>query len=172
MKTQMSRISKLCMSAAGLLVIVALTLWHFYAREMSRNTEILAPLKTASADCFDQAGAYQGIDASVLRAMTDPTAASDSAKRNRNGTLNVGRMGINSVNFHELAEQGVKPGQLLDACKNEYVGAWYLKKKIAKYGNTWTAVGAYYSETPAIRDQRASKIYEIWRQNDVRKKSV
>jgi hypothetical protein len=32
-----------------------------------------------------------------------------------------------------------------------------------KYGNTWQAVGAYHSETPALRDKYAQQIVAILR---------
>ena len=38
--------------------------------------------------------------------------------------------------------------QQMDGCVSVYVAAWHLKSKMVKYGNTWTAVGAYHSESP------------------------
>ena len=58
---------------------------------------------------------------------------------------------------------GVAPPELLDQCKNVFVGAWHYKKMIRKYGNTWEAVGAYHSETPALRDAYARDIQQILR---------
>jgi len=50
---------------------------------------------------------------------------------------------------------------LLDRCINIYVAAWRLKTKMAKYGNTWEAIGAYHSETPQYRDRYARDIQQI-----------
>jgi hypothetical protein len=36
--------------------------------------------------------------------------------------------------------------------------AWLYAKKVRKHGNTWTAVGAYHSETPHLRDAYAKRI--------------
>jgi len=71
-------------------------------------------------------------------------------------------MQINSVHLQELSRYGVGPADLQDQCKNIFVGAWQYRKKILKYGNSWTAVGAYHSETPAYRDRYAVDVHNIW----------
>ena len=48
-------------------------------------------------------------------------------------------------------------------CANVYIAAWHLRQQMNKYGNTWQAVGAYHSETPALRDQYAQQIVGILR---------
>ncbi|ENZ77919.1 MULTISPECIES: lytic transglycosylase domain-containing protein [Ralstonia] len=117
----------------------------------------------AKADCFDDAGAYQTVNPYVLRAIAwheskgDPTAV----HRNANGSIDVGELQINSVHFRELATWGITPSALLDRCINIYVAAWRLKTKMAKYGNTWEAIGAYHSETPQYRDRYARDIQQI-----------
>jgi soluble lytic murein transglycosylase-like protein len=114
-------------------------------------------------DCFNQAGVYQGVNPSVLRAIAwfeskgDPTAI----KRNANGSVDVGQLQINSIHFGDLARQGVPHGALTDPCVNIYVAAWLLKQKMVKYGNTWRAIGAYHSESPKFRDAYARSIQQI-----------
>lgn len=101
-------------------------------------------------DCFEQAGVYQGVNPSVLRAIAwfeskgDPKAVN----RNANGSIDVGQLQINSIHFGELARHGVPHGALTDLCVNIYVAAWLLKQKMVKHGNTWWAIGAYHSESP------------------------
>lgn len=117
----------------------------------------------ARADCFDDAAAYQSVNPYVLRAIAwheskgDPTAV----HRNSNGSVDVGELQINSVHFPELATWGITPSALMDRCINIYVAAWRLKTKMAKYGNTWEAIGAYHSETPQHRDKYARAIQQI-----------
>ena len=117
----------------------------------------------ARADCIDEAARYQHVDAVVLRAIAyheshmQPTTLS----RNLNGSVDVGVMGINSVHFAELAGYGIAPGHLRDGCINAYVGAYYLRRKIDKYGNTWRAVAAYHSETPALGAAYAEAIRSV-----------
>lgn len=117
----------------------------------------------AGEDCFAQAGAYQGVNPLVLRAIAwyeskgDPNAV----HRNADGSIDVGQAQINSVHFSELRRYGVPPGALKDACVNTYVAAWMLKQKMIRYGNTWHAIGAYHSETPSLRDQYARSIHRV-----------
>lgn len=118
--------------------------------------------------CFDLAAIYQGVDENVLRAIAAKENRNCDAtiSKNKNGSVDIGCMQINSVHFKELSAYGVSPYHLAeqDQCKNIYVGAWHYKLMIKKYGNTWTAVGAYHSETPKLRDQYAEDVYRIWKQ--------
>ena len=72
--------------------------------------------------------------------------------RNSNNSVDYGAAGINSIHLPELAKKGISAKSLMNGCVSTYVGAWNYSKKIAKYGNSWTAVGAYHSETPVYRD--------------------
>lgn len=132
-------------------------------------------VRTLLADaCFDQAGQYQGVHPDVLRAIALTNSATTPAMitKNKNGTVNVGAMGINQVNFPKLQKYGVGPKDLQDQCKNIYVGAWYLRQKMDQHGNSWQAIGAYRSETPVIRDQYASQVYAaLVRLNSAKQKS-
>ena len=117
----------------------------------------------ADDDCFARAGAYQGVNPMILRAIAwyeskgDPSAV----HRNADGSIDVGQAQINSVHFAELRRYGVPPGALQDACVNTYVAAWMLKQKMIRYGNTWHAIGAYHSETPSLRDRYARSIHAV-----------
>ncbi|MHA6893566.1 lytic transglycosylase domain-containing protein [Ralstonia pseudosolanacearum] len=117
----------------------------------------------AAGDCFEQAGAYQGVNPTVLRAIAwfeskgDPRAV----HRNADGSVDIGQAQINSIHFGTLARYGVPQHALTDACVNIYVAAWLLKQKMVKHGNTWRAIGAYHSETPAQRDAYARSIQRV-----------
>jgi soluble lytic murein transglycosylase-like protein len=115
------------------------------------------------ADCYDDAARYQNVNPWVVRAIV----AKESGFRpgivttNKNGSRDYGEGGINSVHLPELAKYGWTAQHLLDTCSNLQVVAWRLAKKIARHGNTWTAVGAYHSETPNLRDRYAADIRRI-----------
>jgi soluble lytic murein transglycosylase-like protein len=117
----------------------------------------------ADEDCFARAGAYQGVNPLVLRAIAwyESKGDPDAVHRNADGSIDVGQAQINSVHFAELHRYGVPPGALKDACVNTYVAAWILKQKMIRYGNTWRAIGAYHSETPPLRDQYARSIQRV-----------
>jgi len=115
------------------------------------------------ADCIDNAAAYHHVHPYVLRAIAYQESGMRPAivGQNRNGTIDIGLMGINSVHLRELGTYGIPPGRLGEACTNAYVGAWFLRRKIDKYGNTWQAVAAYHSETPEIGAGYAQRIQRI-----------
>ncbi|AET88980.1 MULTISPECIES: lytic transglycosylase domain-containing protein [Caballeronia] len=114
-------------------------------------------------DCFEQAGAYQGVNPLVLRAVAWRESKGDAAavNRNANGSIDVGQLQINSIHFSDLARHGIPHRALTDPCVNVFVAAWLLKQKMVKYGNTWQAIGAYHSESPKHRDAYARSIQQI-----------
>ena len=136
-------------------------------RRMFAACAVFAATCAASAahadDCFEQAGAYQGVNPLVLRAVAWLESKGDAAavNRNANGSVDVGQLQINSIHFPDLARQGIPHRALTDPCVNVFVAAWLLKQKMVKYGNTWRAIGAYHSESPRHRDAYARSIQQI-----------
>ncbi|MEX3955908.1 lytic transglycosylase domain-containing protein [Trinickia sp. EG282A] len=124
---------------------------------------VCVPAYADNIDCFAQAGAYQGVNPMILRAIAwfeskgDPNAV----HRNADGSIDVGQAQINSVHFNELRRNGIPPGALKDGCINTYVAAWMIKQKMVRYGNTWRAIGAFHSETPKLRDEYARSIHAV-----------
>ena len=120
----------------------------------------------AYADCFDDAAAWQGVHAGVLRAISiqENRRCDGTISKNRNGSIDIGCMQINSVHLSELRNYAITKETLLDPCTNIFVGARHYKKMVVKYGNTWRAVGAYHSETPEHRDAYAKAVEAIFRQ--------
>jgi soluble lytic murein transglycosylase-like protein len=119
----------------------------------------------ALANCFDDAASYQHVNPLVLRAIAWQESHNQPAARHRNanGSTDYGVMQINSIHLSELSRYGIDRDALLSPCKNIYIAAWHLRQQMLRYGNTWTAVGAYHSETPALRDQYAHQIAAILR---------
>lgn len=117
----------------------------------------------SAADCFEKAGAYQGVNPMMLRAIVwyESKGDANAINRNSNGSVDVGQAQINSIHFPTLAKHGIPARALTDECVNVFVAAWLLKQKMVKHGNTWRAVGAYHSETPAKRDAYARGIQKV-----------
>ena len=117
----------------------------------------------AHADCFDAAAAWQHLNPLVLRAIAwqESHNNADATHANANGSVDYGVMQINSIHLPVLAQYGISQGTLMEPCKNVYIAAWHLRRQMNKYGNTWQAVGAYHSETPALRDKYAKQIAAI-----------
>ncbi|CAB3780901.1 hypothetical protein LMG28688_01137 [Paraburkholderia caffeinitolerans] len=119
----------------------------------------------ARADCFDEAARYQKVNPLILRAIAwqESHNTPDALHRNTNGSVDYGVMQINSIHLPTLAQYGISSSTLMQPCKNVYIAAWHLRQKMNRYGNTWAAVGAYHSETPALRDRYAQQIAAILR---------
>ena len=106
---------------------------------------------SSQADCIHQAAAYHGVNAEILRAIGwhESRLKPEAIGRNRNGSIDIGAFQINSIHLTDLARYGIDSQSLTNGCVSAYVGAWHYKKQINQYGNTWFAVGAYHSRTPA-----------------------
>lgn len=113
-----------------------------------------------AADCIDSAATHHGVNSAVLRAIGwhESKLKSWAIGKNSNGTIDVGAFQINSIHFSRLASYGVTKEALFDGCVSAYVGAWHYKHQIAIFGNTWAAVGAYHSVTPARQAWYANQI--------------
>ena len=105
-------------------------------------------------DCVDDAAAYHRVNPVILRAIIalESGGNPNTVRKNKNGSLDYGLTGINSVHLSKLSQYGIQDRDLMNPCINVYVSGWLYSKKIAKYGDTWQAVGAYHSETPTHRD--------------------
>jgi lysozyme-related protein Hpa2 len=115
----------------------------------------------AHADCFDEAAAYQHVNPTILRgirivenAQGNPSAIG----RNKNGSVDMGMMQINSIHLPELKKYRIHRRDLMNSCKNIYVAAWLLRRQMDRHGNNWVAVGGYHSNTPKERAKYAAKV--------------
>ncbi|MET3449385.1 lytic transglycosylase domain-containing protein [Ralstonia sp. 1138] len=136
--------------------------WRRLAAALLLATSSVAA-HAASSDCFEQAGTYQGVNPTVLRAIVWFESKGDpgAIHRNADGSVDIGQAQINSIHFGTLARYGVPRHALTDACVNVFVAAWLLKQKMVRHGNTWRAIGAYHSETPVHRDAYARSIQRV-----------
>ncbi|MCT7311989.1 lytic transglycosylase domain-containing protein [Ralstonia sp. CHL-2022] len=104
----------------------------------------------ALADCIDDAAAYHGVNAQVLRAIgyQESHLNPQAHNRNRNGSEDLGMFQINTIHLPELSRYGIGRQMLYDPCVSAYVAAWHLARKVQLHGNSWHAIGAYHSESP------------------------
>jgi hypothetical protein len=100
--------------------------------------------------CIAGASQFHHVNPQVLTAILRVEGMGDTqVVRNTNGTVDVGRGGINSVHFAELSRWGVAPDALMNGCINTYVAAWLVRRNLQRYGNTWSGYAAYHSKTPS-----------------------
>lgn len=135
----------------------------FGASILASRLTLAAPSDALHLECVPEAAAYHGVNELVVQAIIwhESRNRSSLVIRNSNGSVDVGLGGINSIHYRELGRYNVAPDQLLDGCVNVYVTAWLLSKKVARYGQTWEAVGAYHSETPALKLAYAQRIRRV-----------
>ncbi len=115
---------------------------------------------SSHAFCFQEAGKRYAVSPHLLWAIAKAESSLDpgAINHNRNGTVDIGLMQINSLWADQL---GKTWGYLDDPCTNVMAGAWILSQCVRDYGYTWQAVGCYHSRTPTRRDAYAARIAAI-----------
>ena len=117
----------------------------------------------ARADCIDDAAARHAVNALVLRAIgwQESRLQPAAVGRNANGSIDVGAFQINSVHLSELGRYGIDRAALADGCVSADVAAWHYRRQIDQHGDSWLAIGAYHSQTPARAAWYANRIAAI-----------
>lgn len=117
----------------------------------------------AEVNCsWESAAARYGVNPYVLYAIAQQESSLNpqAINNNVNGSTDFGLTQINSVWLPHLKKFGINAKNLMDPCTNLHVGAYILALSVRQYGNTWNAIGAYHSSTPARRDRYAQSIYQ------------
>ena len=86
--------------------------------------------------------------------------------RNADGSVDLGAFQINSIHLSDLGRFGIDRAALADGCVSADVAAWHYRRQVDLHGNSWQAVGAYHSRTPARAAWYANRIATIlmrWR---------
>lgn len=111
--------------------------------------------------CIVQAAAHYGAHPDIIRAvLRAENGRPGQIRRNKDKSIDMGPMQVNSVHLPELAKYGITQVMLTnDECLNIYIGTYYLQKNIIKTPNYWTAVGKYHSATP---DKNIRYQYRVW----------
>jgi soluble lytic murein transglycosylase-like protein len=117
----------------------------------------------AHADCIDEAAARHQVDARVLRAIgwQESRLQPVAVGHNANGSIDVGAFQINSIHLSELGRYGIDRMALADGCVSAEVAAWHYRRQVDQHGDSWQAVGAYHSRTPARAAWYANQIAAI-----------
>jgi soluble lytic murein transglycosylase-like protein len=117
---------------------------------------LFAPLP-AGAFCFEDAAKTYDINPQLLKiiAMTESNFRTDAVNKNRDGTLDIGLMQINSSWIEKL---DLNAARLIEnPCYNALTGARILRDCIDRHGYTWEAVGCYNASA------REKRIRYSWR---------
>lgn len=120
------------------------------------------PLASHSA-CFEEAATHYRVPVELLRAISRVESGGNpvAVNRNRDGSVDVGHMQINSRWFANLAHLGISSDKLWEPCTNTYVGAWILAQNIQRMGYGWSAIGAYNAASESRRMRYAQKVAQM-----------
>jgi soluble lytic murein transglycosylase-like protein len=134
------------------------------------------PPSPAVAQCVAAASAQYGVPDLLLYAiMRQEGGRPGTVSRNKNRTVDMGRMQINSSWLPTLAPLGYTAEYLTwNDCGNIMVAAWILKSNYQKFGNQWNAwpqaIMAYNVGQPksfrtrGIGWKYARSVLAIWQQ--------
>lgn len=117
----------------------------------------------ALAQCFIDAGQRFGVDPYLLLSIkyveTGNSLDPAITGRNKNGTIDMGLMQINSIWLKNafIRAAGIKKNHLYDPCININVGAWILSQEIGRHG-VHEGIGRYHSATPKFKNAYRVKV--------------
>ena len=134
--------------------------------ELKRNNMMPGRTTLPTLQCFVQEADRHSIDPYVLMAVmkTEGGRAGELAL-NRNGTIDLGPMSINSVwlptlaKRYKVSEDEIKQRLASDGCTNVAAAAWILGRKIAESGNVWEGVANYHSVNPAKQSRYLMRVH-------------
>jgi soluble lytic murein transglycosylase-like protein len=115
----------------------------------------------AHSFCFEEAGRLYGVSPRLLQGIARVESGLNPAaiNRNRNGTVDLGLMQVNSFWLKTL---GTSSRELVDKpCYNVMVGAWILSDCLDRHGKTWKAIGCYNATG---HDKRVNYSWKIYRE--------
>jgi len=102
---------------------------------------------------FEKAGRDFGIEPSLLKriATIESSLNPNAINRNKNGTVDIGLMQINTIHLKRLSKIGVTESLLHDPEVNIYVAALLLSSHIRKGGYNLETIGRYHSANPIYK---------------------
>lgn len=125
-----------------------------------------------NAFCFEDAGKKYAISPLLLECIAkteshlDPTATN----KNRNGSVDIGLMQVNSYWITKLGLDGDR--LITDSCYNTMAGARILSQCIDRHGYTWEAVGCYNAVSMNKKTAYSWKIFHQLKAEGRRLKSI
>lgn len=112
-------------------------------------------------DCIIDAAQCFQINPLVIKAIIwlESKNQQQAINRNKNSTIDVGIMQVNTVHFKALKAKGIDESLLREnSCANVFSGTWVLRQNIERYGYTWDGIGYYHSRIPVHHDKYVKKI--------------
>lgn len=115
--------------------------------------------------CIRHAAAYyRGSPLDVKAVMLTEGGTTGLQKRNRNGTVDLGLMQINSVHLEpgeKLYGFGYTPARIAnDDCLNIHLGTYLLQYQVLSTGDRWQGIGNYHSKTPSLNLEYRQRVWK------------
>lgn len=128
-------------------------------------------LHPVTIDCIRAAARYQHIpSAALLGVLAVERGRVGEARRNSNGSYDLGPMQINTVWLARLRKWHI-PGRMVadNGCVNVFVGAWVLRSAMDDTRTVWQAIGRYHSRNPRLATEYERRVYrELKHWSDVK----
>lgn len=137
-----------------------------FSAELKRNNLMPGNSSTPSLSCLAKEAQRNDIDPYLLLAvMKTEGGRPGEFALNRNGTVDLGPMSINTVWLPSLAkhyrttEPELKRRLALDGCANVAAGALILKRKISESGSLLEGVANYHSSDPVKQSRYLLRVH-------------
>lgn len=117
--------------------------------------------------CWDKAGKTYGVDPWLLMAVAKVESGfnANAINKNKNASVDLGMMQINSFWLPTLNKYGIGTRDLLNPCTSVFVGSWIMAQNIKKFGYNQDGIGAYNSPgNMTIRRRYAQAVYKAYNQ--------
>lgn len=127
-------------------------------KNLSSNTATLSK-------CWDGAAKAYGLDPWLLMAVAKVESSfnNQAINKNKNNSIDIGMMQINTIWIPTLNKFGINTSDLLNPCTSIFVGAWIMAQNIKRFGYNADGIGAYNSPSNIpIRRSYASKVYKAY----------
>lgn len=110
-------------------------------------------------DCINQAAVKYHVPATmIISVMQTEGGRNGDAIKNKNGTVDLGVMQVNSSWLSILKKYNLTLTSLrYDACLNVEVGTWILAQQMAR-AEGWRGVGNYHSNTFKYNQKYVEKV--------------
>lgn len=135
--------------------------------ELKRNNLMPGPSTAPTLQCFVREADRHGIDPYVLLAvMKTEGGRPGEFAINRNGSVDLGPMSVNTVwlptlaKHYRVSESDLRSRLALDGCANVAAAALILKRKIVEKGSVWEGVAHYHSRHPEKQARYLMRVHD------------
>lgn len=134
---------------------------------VSKKYQHLFNNRATTDGCWQKAAESYKLDPWLLLAYAKVESSFKSSAINRNNdknrSLDIGMMQINSFWFPIIGKFGITPQHLMDPCLSLFVSSWIISQNIKRFGYNIDGIGAYNSPNNLkIRRTYGLKVYKAY----------